>query len=79
MNEKNDRMGSKKIVHDNNRKEKELFGRCGERGGGEEKIELVIEGPHGAKEMRIESKLERSSTFCKEVSDLPVSELQIIE
>ncbi|CAD7082926.1 unnamed protein product [Hermetia illucens] len=79
MNEKNDRMGSKKIVYDNNRKEKELFGRCGERGGGEEKIELVIEGPHGAKEMRIESKLERSSTFCKEVSDLPVSELQIIE
>lgn len=28
---------------------------------------------------RIESKLERSSTFCKEVSDLPPSELQVIE
>lgn len=29
--------------------------------------------------LRGESKLERSSTFCKEVSDLPASELQIIE
>lgn len=29
--------------------------------------------------MRIESKLERSSTFCKETSDIPTSELQIIE
>lgn len=28
---------------------------------------------------RVESKLERSSTFCKEVSDLPAGDLQIIE
>lgn len=30
-------------------------------------------------EQRIESKLERSSTFCKERSELPTSELQIID
>lgn len=28
---------------------------------------------------RVESKLERSSTFCKEVSDLPAGELQVID
>lgn len=28
---------------------------------------------------RIESKLERSSTFCKERSEIPTSELQIID
>lgn len=31
------------------------------------------------KPIRIESKLERSSTFCKESSDIPTSELQIID
>lgn len=41
------------------------------------KIKIEIEKPAPA--MRIESKLERSSTFCKESSDMPVSELQIIE
>lgn len=29
--------------------------------------------------MRFESKLERSSTFCKERSEIPTSELQIID
>lgn len=32
-----------------------------------------------SKPIRIESKLERSSTFCKESSDIPTSELQIID
>lgn len=40
----------------------------------EEEAEQIIIRP-----VRVESKLERSSTFCKEVSDLPASELQIIE
>lgn len=41
------------------------------------KIKIEIEKPAPA--MRIESKLERSSTFCKESSDMTTSELQIIE
>lgn len=35
--------------------------------------------PPPQKPMRIESKLERSSTFCKETSEIPMGELQIIE
>lgn len=41
---------------------------------GENSADIIIR-PAG----RVESKLERSSTFCKEVSDLPAGELQVIE
>lgn len=46
------------------------------------KVEVIIENTNKIdehQEQRIESKLERSSTFCKESSDLPVNELQIID
>lgn len=46
-----------------------------------QKLELLIDATHQTAEpiKRIESKLERSSTFCKESSDLDLNELQIIE
>lgn len=47
-----------------------------------EKIQIEIEKdekPQMVVAMRIESKLERSSTFCKESSDIPNTDLQIIE
>lgn len=50
-----------------------------------EKLCVEIEGDveteeeENTKPLRIDSKLERSSTFCKESSDVPLSELHIIE
>lgn len=42
-------------------------------------IEIEPEVEENVKPVRIDSRLERSSTFCKESSDVPLSELQIIE
>lgn len=45
-----------------------------------EKIRVEIESDlEESKPLRIDSKLERSSTFCKESSDAPLGELHIIE
>lgn len=55
----------------------------GRTGKSEKKIEkLCVEiecEVEESKPLRIDSKLERSSTFCKESSDVPLSELHIIE
>lgn len=55
----------------------------GRNGKNEKKIEKIcVEIESDVEEMkplRIDSKLERSSTFCKETSDVPLGELQIIE
>ncbi|XP_055385543.1 uncharacterized protein LOC129614728 [Condylostylus longicornis] len=46
----------------------------------EQKIEIiVVDNGEQLKDVKYESKLERSSTFCKETSDLPVAELEIVE
>lgn len=52
----------------------DLYENGGDHNSGGDGVNMIIK-PVG----RIESKLERSSTFCKEVSDLPPSELQVIE
>ncbi|KAH8379531.1 hypothetical protein KR009_005440 [Drosophila setifemur] len=48
-----------------------------------QKLDLLIDArmmePAGAPVERVESKLERSSTFCKDSADLDISELQIVE
>jgi len=46
----------------------------------EHKIEIIVvdNGDH-LNEIKYESKLERSSTFCKETSDLPVTDLEIVD
>lgn len=55
----------------------------GRSGKNEKKIDKIcveIESDvEDMKPIRIDSKLERSSTFCKESSDVPLGELQIIE
>lgn len=58
-----------KMVNGRSNGEKKLDKLCVE-------IESVVEV---SKPLRIDSKLERSSTFCKETSDVPLGELQIIE
>lgn len=42
-------------------------------------IDAQMEGGAPAPKERVESKLERSSTFCKDSADLDISELQIVE
>ncbi|XP_017029655.1 serine-rich adhesin for platelets [Drosophila kikkawai] len=42
-------------------------------------IDAQMEGVAPAPKERVESKLERSSTFCKDSADLDMSELQIVE
>lgn len=73
--------GSTKSIPLANRNGKMVNGRS--NGKDEKKIEKVcVEIESEAEEsrpMRIDSKLERSSTFCKETSDVPLAELQIIE
>ncbi|XP_017059523.1 uncharacterized protein LOC108100258 [Drosophila ficusphila] len=46
-----------------------------------QKLDLLIDAQmeSGAPKERVESKLERSSTFCKDSADLDISELQIVE
>ncbi|KAH8349981.1 hypothetical protein KR084_010711 [Drosophila pseudotakahashii] len=47
-----------------------------------QKLDLLIDAQMESgrpKEQRVESKLERSSTFCKDSADLDISELQIVE
>lgn len=59
---------------------KMLNGRSGKNEKKIEKICVEIESDvEDIKPIRIDSKLERSSTFCKESSDVPLGELQIIE
>ncbi|XP_016972612.1 uncharacterized protein LOC108039943 [Drosophila rhopaloa] len=46
-----------------------------------QKLDLLIDAQmeSGVPKERVESKLERSSTFCKDSADLDISELQIVE
>jgi len=46
-----------------------------------QKLDLLIDAQmeSGLPRERVESKLERSSTFCKDSADLDISELQIVE
>ncbi|XP_030380344.1 uncharacterized protein LOC115628396 [Scaptodrosophila lebanonensis] len=44
-----------------------------------QKLDLLIDATLDEPMQRVESKLERSSTFCKESADVDVSELQIVE
>lgn len=73
--------GSNKSIPAMNRNGKMVNGCSNDRN--EKKIEKLcveIESEvEDSKPMRIDSKLERSSTFCKESSDVPLGELQIIE
>ncbi|XP_055841411.1 uncharacterized protein LOC129908712 [Episyrphus balteatus] len=72
--------------HDSSQKSSKLKLKNPITNGGSNTIELHIESSppplqkdSGKKFDRIETKLERSSTFCKESSDLLMDELQIIE
>lgn len=74
------KVASNKSIPATNRNGKIVNGR---NGNAEKKIEnlcVQIESKvEDCKPLRIDSKLERSSTFCKESSDVPLGELQIIE
>lgn len=72
--------GSNKSIPAMNRNGKIVNGRTGKSEKKIEKICVEIESDvEDRKPLRIDSKLERSSTFCKESSDVPLGELQIIE
>ncbi len=59
---------------------KPINGRTGKSEKKIEKLCVEIESDvEDIKPLRIDSKLERSSTFCKEISDVPLSGLHIIE
>lgn len=65
------------LVNGNKTRTTTLKTNCTQKPISTTKIKIELEKPPPV--MRIESKLERSSTFCKESSDIPTSEFQIIE